>query len=49
MQMKMEKKPVNKQALRQLMEKEDEFITSLFRNCEVPTHVEGESNIAAIH
>lgn len=42
MQMKMEKKSVNKQALRQLLEKEDEFITTLFRNCEVPTQVDGK-------
>lgn len=44
MQMKMEKKTVNKLALRQLLEKEDEFISTLFRNFEVPTQIDGESD-----
>lgn len=47
MQMKMDIKPVHKfdkAAIRRILEFEDETISTLFDICEVPTHIEGESN-----
>lgn len=42
MQMKMVKTKFDKKKIRSVLEKEDEFITNLFTNLEIPESIEGK-------